>query len=46
MGFAMLSYSMWTTLTHHCDVGFWHDGTGVMVCRIYKAVFSFALIGL
>ena len=46
MGFGMLSYYMWGTLTHYCDTSNWHDGTGVMVCRIYKAVFTFSLLGL
>ncbi|KAF1349801.1 hypothetical protein BDV97DRAFT_175619 [Delphinella strobiligena] len=46
MGFGMLSYYMWHTLTHVCDITNWHDETGIMVCRIYKAVFTFSLLGL
>lgn len=46
MGFAMLAYYMSGTLAHYCDVDNWNDGTGIMVCRIYKAVFTFALLGL
>ncbi|THW21916.1 hypothetical protein D6D23_06244 [Aureobasidium pullulans] len=46
MGFGMLSWWMWGTLTHFCDVSHWNDGTGIMVCKIYKALFSFALLGL
>ncbi|KAG9646245.1 hypothetical protein KCU98_g10295, partial [Aureobasidium melanogenum] len=46
IGFGMLSWWMWGTLTHYCDVSHWNDGTGIMVCKIYKALFSFALLGL
>jgi hypothetical protein len=45
-GFGMLSWWMWGTLTHYCDVGHWTDGNGIMVCKIYKALFSFALLGV
>ncbi|GAB7349378.1 hypothetical protein MBLNU459_g8503t1 [Dothideomycetes sp. NU459] len=45
MGFGMLSWWMWGTLTHMCDLRNWNDGTGVMVCRIYKALFTFSLLG-
>jgi len=45
MGFGMLAYWMSGTLKHHCDVSNWTDDTGIMVCRIYKALFSFALLG-
>ncbi|CAD0087772.1 unnamed protein product, partial [Aureobasidium vineae] len=46
IGFGMLSWWMWGTLTHYCDVGHWNDDTGIMVCKIYKALFTFALLGL
>lgn len=46
MGFGMLAWWMWGTLTHYCDVLNWNDSTGIMVCRIYKALFTFSLLGL
>lgn len=46
MGFSMLAYFMWGTLTNYCDIRHWNDGAGIMVCRIYKAVFTFGLLGL
>ncbi|KAL1306054.1 hypothetical protein AAFC00_004180 [Neodothiora populina] len=46
LGFSMLSYFAWaTTLTHSCSLEHWDTGLGVTVCRIYKAVYSFSLIG-
>lgn len=46
VGFILLSYWMWSTLTHYCNVTNWNDQTGIMVCRIYKALFTFSLLGL
>ena len=46
MGFGMLSYYMSGTLSHHCDVDNWSEDTGIMVCRIYKTLFTFSLLGL
>lgn len=46
MGFGMLAWYMWGTLTHVCNVANWNDGVGIMVCRIYKALFTFSLLGL
>lgn len=45
IGFGLLSYWMSGTLKHHCDVLSWHDETGIMVCRIYKTLFTFSLLG-
>ncbi|KAK4989709.1 hypothetical protein LTR50_003034 [Elasticomyces elasticus] len=45
-GFGMLAWWMTGTLTHFCDVQTWNDETGIMVCRIYKALFTFSLLGL
>ncbi|KAH7119618.1 hypothetical protein B0J11DRAFT_64562 [Dendryphion nanum] len=38
----------WTsgTLAHICKKEDWEDDTGMMVCRVYKALFSFSLFGL
>jgi len=34
------------TLANMCDVEHWTEEVGVMVCRIYKALFTFTLFGL
>ncbi|KAL9087536.1 MAG: hypothetical protein Q9165_006647 [Trypethelium subeluteriae] len=47
VGFSLLAW--WTTqstLRHVCNVTNWTDDTGIMVCRLYKSLFSFALFGL
>ncbi|KAI9691054.1 MAG: hypothetical protein M1822_008674 [Bathelium mastoideum] len=46
VGFSLLSWWMSGTLTHVCNVANWHEDAGVMVCRIYKSLFTFALLGL
>ena len=47
-GFGMLSWWASKTVFHTCDatnvIG--NNETGRMVCRIYKALYSFALLGL
>lgn len=44
--FGMLSWWASKTLTHRCKVEDWNDETGVMVCRIYKALYAFGCCGL
>ncbi|KAF2273614.1 uncharacterized protein EI97DRAFT_147251 [Westerdykella ornata] len=46
LGFSLLT--RWTsgTLAHVCNVKTWDDNTGIMICRIYKALFSFSLFGV
>lgn len=44
--FGMLSWWASKTLTHRCRVEDWNDETGVMVCRIYKALYAFGCCGL
>ncbi|KAI9818875.1 MAG: hypothetical protein M1827_007696 [Pycnora praestabilis] len=46
LGFALLAWNMSGTLTHQCNTTNWGDESGVMVCRCYKALFTFALVGL
>lgn len=46
VSFALLSWWSAGTLAHECNVGSWESDTGVSVCRLYKALFSFALLGL
>ena len=29
-----------------CDFEHWDEDVGIMVCRIYKALFAFTLVGL
>lgn len=45
-GFGMLSWWSRGTLTHVCNVANWNDETGIMVCRLYKALFAFTMLGL
>lgn len=44
--FGMLSWWASKTLTHRCKIEDWNDETGVMVCRIYKALYAFGCCGL
>jgi hypothetical protein len=46
VGFALLSWWSVGTLTHVCDTDHWEDDLGVSVCKMYKALFSFSLMGL
>jgi hypothetical protein len=45
-GFAFLWYWTRKTLSDVCSAKTWGDDTGVMVCRMYKALFAFAALGL
>ncbi|KAK2761760.1 hypothetical protein FQN54_001588 [Arachnomyces sp. PD_36] len=42
---SLLSVSMKGTLYHSCSVENWGNDTGMMVCRIYKALFTFTVTG-
>jgi len=33
------------TLFHACDASNLGDGAGIMICRIYKALFAFGMLG-
>jgi hypothetical protein len=44
--FAFLWYWTRKTLSHVCSPTTWRDDTGIMVCRIYKALFAFCALGL
>ncbi|OJD36651.1 marvel domain-containing protein 2 [Diplodia corticola] len=46
LGFALLSWWSSGTMGHVCNKANWHDDDGIMICRIYKALFSFSLLGL
>lgn len=42
----ILGYSMKGTISVTCDTSNWGTSTGVMVCRLYKTLFSFVVISL
>ncbi|KAK5680092.1 hypothetical protein LTS10_008042 [Elasticomyces elasticus] len=46
LSWALLTYYMSGTLANVCDKAHWHEDTGIMVCRIYKTLFTFTLLGL
>ena len=46
VSWSLLTLYMAPTLTHYCDVEHWQEDAGIMVCRIYKALFAFAFLGL
>jgi hypothetical protein len=46
VGFSLLSWWSSGTLAHVCNTDNWEDDMGVLVCRMYKALFSFSLMGL
>ncbi|KAF2472337.1 uncharacterized protein BDR25DRAFT_302579 [Lindgomyces ingoldianus] len=45
LGFALLSWWSSGTLSHVCNRKNWDNETGVSICRIYKALFAFSLLG-
>jgi hypothetical protein len=46
LGFALLSWWSSGTLGHVCTISKWEDVTGIMICRMYKALFAFSMFGL
>lgn len=46
VSFGMLARWSSGTLSSVCDTSNWESETGASICREYKAVFSFALLGL
>lgn len=46
ISWSLLTWFMSGTLANMCDVQHWHEDVGIMVCRIYKALFTFTLLGL
>lgn len=46
VSWSLLTWYMSPTLLHYCDVEHWREDAGIMVCRIYKALFTFAFLGL
>lgn len=45
VSWSLLTWYMSPTLQNMCDVEHWQEDTGIMVCRIYKALFTFAFFG-
>jgi len=46
VSFGLLSWWSSGTLSHVCNVDNWDSELGISVCRLYKALFSFSLLGL
>lgn len=46
LSWSLLTWYMSGTLANMCDMEHWRAETGIMICRIYKALFTFALLGL
>lgn len=46
VSFSLLSWWTSGTLSHVCDNDNWENDVGVSVCRLYKALFTFSLLGL
>jgi len=44
--FAFLWFWTKKTLAHVCSQGTWGDTTGIMICRVYKALFAFTAFGV
>lgn len=45
LGLSLLAWNMFGTLAHTCTIANWASNEGVMICQIYKALFSFTVIG-
>jgi hypothetical protein len=45
IGCALLIWNMYGALGHSCSKTNWANDDGMMICRIYKALFSFVVIG-
>jgi hypothetical protein len=46
VSFSLLSWWSSGTLSHVCSKDNWDNDMGMSVCRLYKALFSFSLLGL
>ena len=42
---ALLTWNLSWTLGHRCGPINWHNKAGIMVCRLYKALAAFAVVG-
>ncbi|CAF9902911.1 MAG: hypothetical protein ALECFALPRED_000066 [Alectoria fallacina] len=46
LGLSLLSWNLGWTLGHRCTPVTWHNDSGIMVCRLYKALTAFTVTGL
>ncbi|KIX98347.1 uncharacterized protein Z520_05648 [Fonsecaea multimorphosa CBS 102226] len=46
VGYGLLTWNMYGTLGHSCSRANWASDDGMMICRIYKALYSFEVFGL
>jgi hypothetical protein len=46
ISFALLTWWTSSTLAQVCNIQTWDDSAGIGICRIYKALFSFSLLGV
>lgn len=46
VSFSLLAWWSSGTLTHVCNIDNWDNDLGLHVCRLYKALFSFSLLGM
>ncbi|KAI9681562.1 MAG: hypothetical protein M1829_000759 [Trizodia sp. TS-e1964] len=44
--FSLLTWATSSTLSHKCNSDNWGNEDGIMICRMYKALFAFAAVGL
>lgn len=44
-GLGLLGWNVVGTLSHSCSSANWGSSAGMMICRTYKALFAFALLG-
>ncbi|KAL2422016.1 hypothetical protein ABEF95_006367 [Exophiala dermatitidis] len=45
IGLGLLTWNMYGTLGHSCSRANWASDAGMSICRIYKALYSFAIFG-
>lgn len=45
LGFGLLSWSLSNTLKTRCDLATWRSSTAIGVCREYKSLWTFTLVG-
>ncbi|KAI4200463.1 MAG: hypothetical protein LQ350_003911 [Teloschistes chrysophthalmus] len=46
LGLSFLTWNLGWTLGHRCLLTTWHNDSGIMVCRLYKACTAFTVTGL
>ncbi|KAI4101894.1 MAG: hypothetical protein L6R37_004715 [Teloschistes peruensis] len=46
LGLSFLTWNLGWTLGHRCLLTTWHNESGIMVCRLYKACTAFTVTGL